>query len=216
MDILYLVDRLDNLIASSRRMPLVNQIILKEGDILAVIDQMRASIPDEIKQARRIIQEKERILNQAQSEAATILLHAQEESERALQREGLLRTAEGRSQEIIQQATKRAQEIRRRAEEEAEHLKIEADGYVTDTLRALREHLMSIETEVGRTIMSIERGLETMEGNSGEPEQIEEDLGEELGEEEEVVDDFQPRQPQQPAPRRASLATDTMGGPNFQ
>ncbi|MBO0778136.1 MAG: hypothetical protein J2P37_04840, partial [Ktedonobacteraceae bacterium] len=61
MDILYLIDRLDNLIASSRRMPLLNQIIVKESDILSVIDQMRTSIPEEIKQARRVIQEKERI-----------------------------------------------------------------------------------------------------------------------------------------------------------
>ena len=69
MDILYLVDRLDNLIASSHRMPLVNQILIKEGDILNIVDQMRTSIPDEIKQARRIIQEKERILAQAQADA---------------------------------------------------------------------------------------------------------------------------------------------------
>src|SRR2546421_428213 len=66
MDILYLVDRLENLIASSRRMPVVNQVMIKEGDILNIVDQMRTSIPDEIKQARRIIQEKERILAQAQ------------------------------------------------------------------------------------------------------------------------------------------------------
>jgi len=73
VDILYLVDRLENLIASSRRMPLVNQIIIKEADILSIVDQMRTSIPDEIKQARRIIQEKERILAQAQARSTALL-----------------------------------------------------------------------------------------------------------------------------------------------
>ena len=58
VDILYLVDRLENLIAGSKRMPLVNQIILKESDILNIVDQLRTTIPDEIKQARRIIQDK--------------------------------------------------------------------------------------------------------------------------------------------------------------
>ena len=62
MDILYLVDRLENLIAGSRRMPLVNQIIVKESEILSIIEQMRTTIPDEVKQSRRVIQEKERIL----------------------------------------------------------------------------------------------------------------------------------------------------------
>ena len=79
MDILYLVDRLENLIASSRRMPLVNQIIVKENDLFSIIDQMRISIPDEIKQARRIIQEKERILAQAQAEASNLLNRVREE-----------------------------------------------------------------------------------------------------------------------------------------
>ena len=163
MDILYLIDRLDNLIASSRKMPLVNQIILKEGDILSIIDQMRTSIPEEVKQARRIVQEKERILAQAQAEATKLLTQARAETERALEREGLLAAAEQRSQEIIQQATDHSQELLHRAEEEADHLKVDADAYVTETLRALHEHLLTIETDVGRTIMSIERGLETME-----------------------------------------------------
>lgn len=109
MDILYLVDRLENLIAGSRKMPLVNQIILKEGDILSIVDQMRTTIPDEIKQARRIIQEKERILAQAQAEASTLLARAREETERAMNREGLLRAAEQRSQELVHSAEQQAQ-----------------------------------------------------------------------------------------------------------
>src|SRR5256712_6950203 len=101
MDILYLVDRLENLIANSKRMPLVNQIMIKEGDILNIVDQMRTSIPDEIKQARRIIQEKERILAQAQADASNLLARAREESERVMNREGLLRAAEERSQDLV-------------------------------------------------------------------------------------------------------------------
>ncbi|MBV9711948.1 MAG: hypothetical protein JO011_13670, partial [Ktedonobacteraceae bacterium] len=163
MDILYLVDRLENLIASSRRMPLVNQIILKETDILPIIEQMRTSIPDEVKQARRIIQEKERILAQAQADASSLLSRAREESDRAINREGLLRAAEERSQKMLWQAEEQAHTIIRRAEEHSEHLKSDADAYVMETLRNLREHLTGVETGISRTILSIERGLESIE-----------------------------------------------------
>src|SRR6266568_5189319 len=152
MDILYLVDRLENLIAGSRRMPLVNQIMIKESDILNIVDQLRTTIPDEIKIARRIIQDKERILAQAQADASTLLARAQEESERAIKREGLLQAAGERSQEIV-----------REAQEQAERLKDDADAYVGETLRALRDHLASIEISVGRTILSIEKGLDSLE-----------------------------------------------------
>lgn len=196
IDILYLVDRLENLIVSSRRMPLVNQIMVREADILGIIDQMRISIPDEIQQARRIIQDKERILAQAQADANKLMTRAREESERALNREGLLRIAEERSQEML-----------RLADEKAEQLRVEADAYVTETLRALRDHLASIEMDVGRSILSIEKGLASLEQF---PE------GEEEGEEEAYEEDPQVSQPIRPVPRRASLAVDTMGGPMYQ
>src|SRR6266702_2314259 len=104
MDILYLVDRLENLIASSHRIPLTNQIRIKEVDILNIVDQMRTSIPDEIKQARRVIQEKERILAQAQADARLLLAGAREGTDRVLGRDCLLPAAGARSREMVQQA----------------------------------------------------------------------------------------------------------------
>src|SRR6266536_2003054 len=199
MDRRYLVDRLDNLIASSHRMPLVNQILIKEGDILNIVDQMRTSIPDEIKQARRIIQEKERILAQAQADATTLLTRAREETERAMNREGLLRAAEARSQELVRQA-----------EEHGEQLKNEADNYVAETLRNLKDHLASIEMDISRTILSIDKGLESLEIPEEEGEEELEVYYEESEGSTELED-----LPVRPVPRRASLANDTQGGPVY-
>lgn len=210
MDILYLVDRLENLIAGSRRMPLMNQIIVKESDIFNIIEQMRTSIPEEIKQARRVVLEKERILAQAQADASNLLARAREETERVMQREGLLRAAEERSQELMQRAEKQAENMVRLAGERAEQLKIDADAYVAETLRNLREHLVSVETEVSRTILSVERGLDSLEEQQ---RALVEEEEEEIPVEEEEYNDALPVRP---LPRRASLAADTMGGPNYQ
>jgi len=211
MDILYLVDRLENLIASSRRMPLVNQIIIKEGDILNIVDQMRTSVPDEIKQARRVIQEKERILAQAQADATTLLARAREETERAMNREGLLRAAEVRSQELMRQAEEQARNVVRQAEEHSTHLKVDADYDATETLRNLKDHLSSIEMDVGRSILSIEKGLESLElptDENGAEEELDEGLDEDAAE-------LDGASASRSTPRRASLANDTMGGPVY-
>lgn len=186
MDILYLVGRLENLITNSRRVPLVNQIMVKEADILNIIDQMRSSIPDELKQARVVIHDKERILAQAQADANKLLAHAHEKAEDTVHGEGLLRLAD----------------------EKAEQIKVEADAYVAETLRALRDHLTSIEMDIDRSILSIEKGLASLElpdeeGNEG--------VYEEIG-------NGQPDIATQAKtmPRSASLAADTMGGPVYQ
>ena len=205
MDILYLVDRLENLVANSKKMPLVNQIILKEAELLTIIEQMRTSVPGEVKQARRIIQEKERILTQAQNDASNLVTRAREEMERAMNREGLLRAAEERSQEIIRRANEQAQMIVRRAESHTEQMQIESDTYAAETLRNLREHLLTVEMEIERTVMSIERGLESLEERP--PEEIA--TQEQEQEHEETHNSISPQ------PRRASLAADTIGGPNY-
>ena len=213
MDILYLVDRLENLIASSHRIPLTNQIRIKEVDILNIVDQMRTSIPDEIKQARRVIHEKERILAQAQADASTLLARAREETERAMNREGLLRAAEARSQEMVQQAEEHSQAVVRRAEEQNDRLKTDADTYVAETLRNLKDHLASIEMDISRTILSVEKGLESLEIPEGEEgsENVEEldEFYDDSGEPEDIAT------PSRPIPRRASLANDTIGGPSY-
>ena len=183
IDILYLVDRLEKLITSSRRVPLVNQIMVKEADILNIIDQMRISIPDEFKQARAIIHDKERILAQAHADANKLIVRAQEKAEEAVHREGLLRLAD----------------------EKAEQIKVEADAYVAETLRALRDHLTSIEMDIDRSILSIEKGLASLELPD---EEGEEDVYEEAGDGQLNVSS-----PIKTMPRSASLAVDTMGGP---
>src|SRR3989441_2677237 len=129
--------------------------MVKEADILNIIDQMRTSIPDEFKQARAIIHDKERILGQAQADANKLIARAQEEAEEAVNREGLLRLAD----------------------EKAEQIKVEADVYVAETLRALRDHLSSIEMDIDRSILSIEKGLASLElpEDGGEEEVYEED-----------------------------------------
>ena len=213
MDILYLVDRLENLIASSHRIPLTNQIRIKEVDILNIVDQMRTSIPDEIKQARRVIQEKERILAQAQADASTLLARAREETERAMNREGLLRAAEARSQEMVQQAEEHSQAVVRQAEEENERLKTDADTYVAETLRNLKDHLASIEMDISRSILSIEKGLETLEIPEGEEGSENVEKLDEFYDNSEEHEDI--AMPSRPIPRRASLANDTIGGPLY-
>lgn len=220
MDILYLIDRLENLVSSSPKMPFTNQLLIKESEMLALLDQMRISIPDEVKQARRLVQEKERMLAQAQSEATAILARAREEADRAVSREGLAHAAEERSQDILRQAGTRARQINHQAEERAEALQAEADSYVAETLHNLKEHLSSIEADVSRTILSIEKGLESLHtppyqsqefeasanGNADEgeyEEYYEDDMIDEVDEEGET--------PAKRSPRRASLATDTTG-----
>jgi vacuolar-type H+-ATPase subunit H len=148
IDILFLVDRLESLINAGQRVPFTNKIMIDEKECLDIIDQMRIVVPEEIKQARRVSQDRDRITAQAQAEAERIVKQAQERAEQLLQERELLKLAEQRSQEIIDEATRRAEEIREGA-----------DAYALEVLQTLYEELERYRHEIERGIARLERTL---------------------------------------------------------
>jgi cell division septum initiation protein DivIVA len=103
-DILQLIDRLEELAGSGMRVPLSSRIMVEEEEFLAIIDHLRLSIPQEIKQARRIVQERHQIIAEAQAEADKILAVAKERAEYLMNDQGLVNEAKARSEEILRQA----------------------------------------------------------------------------------------------------------------
>ena len=71
MDILHLVDRLEEIFNAGRPIPLTHKLAVDEDRVLEIIDQMRVSIPDEVKKAQQILNQRDRMLAQAQEAILT-------------------------------------------------------------------------------------------------------------------------------------------------
>ena len=119
IDILYLVDRLENALNTGQRVPFTNKIMVDERECLDIVDQMRIVVPEEIKQARRVSQDRDRITGQAQEEAERIMGRAHEQAERLMDDRGLLDRAHEREREIVDEAELQAQQIRDEADQYA-------------------------------------------------------------------------------------------------
>jgi cell division septum initiation protein DivIVA len=145
IDILHLVDRLETLLSKSWRLPFTSNVVVQEDAFLDIIDQMRISIPEEVKQARRITAERERLLQQAQEEADRIVALAQEQV-------GSLAD----DHEIVKTAQARADEVMARAQHSAETVRGDADTYVMETLSSLEEQLMMLLTTVRNGIRQVQ------------------------------------------------------------
>src|SRR2546430_16447920 len=66
MDVLVLIDKLDDLVHNAKAVPLTDQVRIDREEIYDILDQMRATIPEEIKQARWIVKERQGMLAEAQ------------------------------------------------------------------------------------------------------------------------------------------------------
>src|SRR5438046_8101099 len=68
VDIQFLVERIEALVVNGRKVPMTSQVILEQAAVLDLIDQLRVAIPEEVKQARRINQESDRVLSKRSEE----------------------------------------------------------------------------------------------------------------------------------------------------
>jgi len=145
MDILYLIDRVEEILKESKRLPFSAVRLVDERRIWPLLDQMRISIPDEVRRAERIIREKDRTLAQAQEGAERILTLARSEAAQI--------TGE---HTVVQAAEARSVAIRERAEREAESIRAGADEYAFDVL-------CKLEQELKQALTVIENGIRTIE-----------------------------------------------------
>src|SRR6478672_3131318 len=116
MDIDYLIDRLEALVQAGKRVPLSNKVMVDEQECYALIDQMRAVVPEEIKAAKRTLNDRERILDEADETARQIVEQAEQERTMMIAQEGLLVEAERQRDILLSEAGQEAYEQRNHAQ----------------------------------------------------------------------------------------------------
>ena len=78
MDVLVLIDKLDEMVQNAKSVPMTDQVRIDREEIWEIIDQMRSTIPEEIKQARWIVKERQEMLAEAKREAERLVNEARE------------------------------------------------------------------------------------------------------------------------------------------
>jgi hypothetical protein len=131
MDIQHLVDRLEDLIDEGRHVPFSKFTLIDEERALEIIDQMRISVPEQIEKASRLINQRDRLLAQANEEATRVVQIARERSEEMTVRDAIVQTAQNRAKNVIEQARS-----------EAEVVRADADTYVLEVLKELEGQLL--------------------------------------------------------------------------
>jgi hypothetical protein len=137
-DIIFLVERLESLVANGKKLPLTNNVVLDQAAVLELIDQMRISVPDEVRQAKHITEEARRITDHAREEADAVIGRAQEQAAQMLDERELVRMAQQRAGEILETANGEAAEVRRGADEYAAGVLIRLEGECIKALTSIK------------------------------------------------------------------------------
>lgn len=136
MDVFEMLDALEELIEVSVKIPLTNKAVVNAEDILDYVDQIRSVLPEEIRQARWVAKERDRLLVEAQQEAERVMEEA---------RSQINKLAE--ESEVVKKANERAEEIISKAQNISQDIKLGSEAYADEILAKLEESMIrALET----------------------------------------------------------------------
>jgi hypothetical protein len=145
MDLQYLIDRLETMVTSAKRMPITGKLMFDEQELADLIDQMRTVLPEEVRAARKVLRERDSIISEAQQQADEVLKTAHEQAEMLLDQEGLMAEAQARANQYLEDAMQAAQERVNGADDYA------------------REVLSQLQQQLTRHLSIIEKGLHALD-----------------------------------------------------
>lgn len=205
MDLLHLVDRLEELVATAQKMPIGARAIVDRRRLLDIVDQMRVTIPGEVREAQEMVARRDAIRREAEEEARLIVARAEERAATLVEEHEIAAAARQRAAEIASDAEARLVEQVRAANADIEARIAESRGLAEQQMEAAdeyaRELLRRLERQLEAFARSIHSGIEQLAGPEHRaPSDAAWDAG------------STPERSREPAPIRTAMTADTGAG----
>jgi len=146
---------LETLVETSKSVPVSGNVLIDKKKVMELVDQLRLTIPEEIRAAEDMLSQKDQILNSAQNDARRTKSHAEDELRNRLNQNEVVSQAEARAAQTIMDAEERITRMLQQSEAEAQSRRTEADAYALRSLRAM-------EGELEKLTGSVRRGIEVL------------------------------------------------------
>lgn len=140
MEIFTLMETLEDILDKSRTLPFSNKCVVNKEDILDIIKEIRIKLPDELKQAKWIKEERQRILVEAQNEADEIIKEAENRIISMIDEHEITKKAYEKKVEIIETANEMSREIKSGTEQYADNILAGIEVALEDALKVIKNN----------------------------------------------------------------------------
>jgi len=142
MDALEIIDKIEELLDKGKKVPFTSNIMISENEIFEILDELRNVLPEEFRQARWIVKEREGMIEESKRQSDRIIREAKERAEMLVN-----------EAEILKNAKRQAENILSIAEAKSRTIRLEAEDYAD-------EKLAGLEAALHRILAAIEKGRE--------------------------------------------------------
>ena len=161
MDISARIQQLEDMVREAKSMPLSSSVLVNKEEMLELIADMREALPEEIKQARWVVRDREELLLKARHEAEAIVAKARSDQGKMASREA-----------VAQAAQEEAGRVGAEASEQARLTRLEAEDYVDAKLAQFEIALGRTHDELQNSIAQVQRGRERLRGGTPAEEEF--------------------------------------------
>ena len=146
MDAQAKLDEIVGMVESAKSMPLSASVLVNKAEMLTLLDELRTTLPEELREAQWVIKDRDEVIDQGRKEAERIIADARTEQARLVSRT-----------EVMQSATKEAERVLDEAKENARQMRLEVEDYVD-------AKLANFEVVLHKTLGAVERGRDKLRG----------------------------------------------------
>ena len=139
MELFNALNELEEIVETSIKVPMTRRVLVDEDRLLDMLDRIRTTLPEEIRQARWIIQEREKVMAETKKEAGRIMEDVQKQMERRVEESEFVRVARERAEEIVEKAENVAREIKQGARDYADDLLNELESRIEKVITEIRD-----------------------------------------------------------------------------
>ena len=140
MEIFTLLETLEDLLERSRNLPFSSKSVVDKDEMLDLIKEIRLKLPDELKQAKWVKEERQRILVEAQKEADDIVKEAENRIISMIDEHEITRKAYEQKAQIIETANEMSREISKGTKDYADSILQSIEVVLEDSLKIIQNN----------------------------------------------------------------------------
>ena len=156
MEIFTLLETIEDILEKSRKIPLTSKVMVDREELLDIVEKIRLKLPDELKQAKWVKEERMRIIAEAQKQAEDIVKEAENRIISMIDEHEITKKAYEKKQEIIATANEMSREIDKGTRTYADTILGEMEETIKGLDQKFQESFAYMNARIQETLQTIE------------------------------------------------------------
>lgn len=142
----FLIDELYDALDRATKLPLISKSLTDVSEMISILDELSENLPQEIAQARAIVNDRNTIIEQAKKEADNIIKNAQIKAEFLTSQEEITRNANEQAADLMEETNQKVREMKKAANDYVDDIMLRTDDAIAASLAEIRQTRQNIKT----------------------------------------------------------------------